>query len=123
VFQVPVSGAKNSPPRSAVEMEKQNLTTDLKALIQEKGIEYFLCSFVEMSGIPKAKLVPATALDDMVTEGAGFAGFAAGDVGQGPHDPDLVSIPDMNAMIVLPWRKNIAWVPGMLQVDNQPSKS
>ena len=25
-------------------------------------------------------------------------------------------------MIVLPWRKNIAWVPGMLQVENQPSK-
>ena len=63
-----------------------------------------------MSGIPKAKLVPATALEEMVSEGAGFAGFAAGDVGQGPHDPDLVSIPDMNAMIVLPWRKNIAWV-------------
>ena len=82
------------------------MTTDLKALIQEKGIEYFLCSFVEMSGIPKAKLVPATALDDMVTDGAGFAGFAAGNVGQGPHDPDLVSVPDMQAMMVLPWRKN-----------------
>ena len=98
------------------------MTNDLKALIQEKGIEYFLCSFVEMSGIPKAKLVPASALDDMVSDGAGFAGFAAGDVGQGPHDPDLVSVPDMQAMIVLPWRKNIAWVPGMLQVENQPSK-
>jgi len=98
------------------------LTNDLKTLVREKGIEYFLCSFVEMSGIPKAKLVPATALDDMVTDGAGFAGFAAGDVGQGPHDPDLVSIPDMNAMIVLPWKKNIAWVPGMLQVENQPSQ-
>src|ERR1700761_5733167 len=93
---------------------------DLKAVIQEKGIEYFLCSFVEMSGIPKAKLVPASALSDMVAEGAGFAGFAAGDVGQGPADPDLVCIPDMPAMIQLPWRKNTAWVPGMLQVDNQP---
>ena len=98
------------------------MTNDLKALVQEKGIEYFLCSFVEMSGIPKAKLVPASALDDMVSDGAGFAGFAAGDVGQGPHDPDLVSVPDMQAMIVLPWRKSIAWVPGMLQVENQPTK-
>ena len=51
------------------------MTEDLKALIKQKGIEYFLCSFVEMSGIPKAKLVPASALDDMVSEGAGFAGF------------------------------------------------
>ena len=104
------------------EQSTEQLSKDLKALVKEKGIEYFLCSFVEMSGIPKAKLVPASALDDMVSEGAGFAGFAAGDVGQGPHDPDLVSIPDMQAMIVLPWRKNIAWVPGMLQVENQPSK-
>ena len=108
--------------RKQIYLRRHDLTTDLKALVQEKGIEYFLCSFVEMSGIPKAKLVPATALDDMVTDGAGFAGFAAGDVGQGPHDPDLVSVPDMQAMIVLPWRKNIAWVPGMLQVENQPSK-
>ena len=98
------------------------MTNDLKALIQEKGIEYFLCSFVEMSGIPKAKLVPAGAVDEMIIEGAGFAGFAAGDVGQGPHDPDLVSIPDIQSMIVLPWRKNVAWVAGMLQVENVPSK-
>ena len=92
------------------------MATDLK------GIEYFLCSFVEMSGIPKAKLVPAAAIDDMVSEGVGFAGFAAGNVGQGPADPDLVCVPDMEAMIQLPWKKNIAWVPGMLQVEGQPSK-
>jgi glutamine synthetase len=98
------------------------LAKDIKGLVKEKGIEYFLCSFVEMSGIPKAKLVPVAALDDMVSDGAGFAGFAAGNVGQGPADPDLVCVPDMNAMIQLPWRKNIAWVPGMLQVEEQPSK-
>jgi glutamine synthetase len=74
-----------------------------------------------MSGIPKAKLVPASAIDDMVAEGAGFAGFAAGDVGQGPHSADLISIPDMSAMVVLPWRKNIAWVPGNLQVEGVPT--
>ena len=98
------------------------MTKDLKARIKEKGIDYFLCSFVEMSGIPKSKLVPAAALDDMVSDGAGFAGFAAGNVGQSPADPDLVCIPDMQAMIQLPWRKSIAWVPGMLQVEEQPSK-
>jgi glutamine synthetase len=86
-----------------------------------QGVEFFLCSFVEMSGIPKAKLVPAAAIDDMVAEGAGFAGFAAGDVGQGPHSADLISVPDMSAMIVLPWRKNIAWVPGNLQVEGVAS--
>ena len=41
-------------------------------LVANKGVEYFLCSFVELSGVPKAKLVPATHLADMAQAGAGF---------------------------------------------------
>jgi len=78
----------------------------------EQGLEFFLCSFVEMSGIPKAKLVPATHVDEMAIEGAGFAGFAAGDIGQGPHSPDLMAIPDFRSFTPLPWRRTIAWVAG-----------
>ena len=66
---------------------------DVKALVAEQGIGFFLCSFVEMSGAPKAKLVPATHLDDMAAGSAGFAGFAAGEIGQGPHDPDMIAHP------------------------------
>ena len=74
------------------------MTVDqVKKLVADKGIEFFLCSFVEMGGAPKAKLVPATHLDDMATEGAGFAGFAAGNMGQGPHDPDMANMPDFNS--------------------------
>jgi glutamine synthetase len=96
------------------------MVNEIKSLIAEKGIEYFFCSFVEMSGAPKAKLVPATNFDEMAREGAGFAGFAAGDLGQGPHDPDIMSIPDFKSLMVLPWRKNVAWVPGNLYVNGAP---
>ena len=92
----------------------------IKGLVEEKGIEFFLCSFVEMSGAPKAKLVPVTNLDEMAAEGAGFAGFAAGEMGQGPHDPDMASIPDFNSLTIVPWRKNIAWVAGNVHVNDQP---
>jgi glutamine synthetase len=87
----------------------------------DQGLEFFLCSFVEMSGIPKAKLVPSTHVDDMAVEGAGFAGFAAGDIGQGPHSPDLMAIPDFRSLTLLPWRKNIAWVAGNAFVEGKPS--
>src|ERR1017187_6263347 len=93
---------------------------EVRRLVRDKGIEYFFCSFVEMSGAPKAKLVPATNLEEMASEGAGFAGFAAGDLGQGPHDPDVVSIPDFESLAILPWKKNVAWVPGNLHVDGKP---
>jgi glutamine synthetase len=92
---------------------------EVKNLVNDKGIEFFLCSFVEMSGASKAKLVPATHLEDMAREGGGFAGFAAGEIGQGPHDPDMASIPDFSSLTVVPWRKNIAWVAGNIQVDGE----
>ncbi len=95
-------------------------TEEVKKRIEKEGIEYFLCSFVEMGGVPKAKLVPATNFDEMAGDGAGFAGFAAGHLGQGPHDTDIISIPDLNSMTVLPWRKNIAWLAGNLHVDGEP---
>ncbi|MFN7996253.1 MAG: type III glutamate--ammonia ligase [Bryobacteraceae bacterium] len=91
-----------------------------KSFIVEKGIEYLFCSFVELTGAPKAKLVPAAHIADVTTDGAGFAGFACGDVGQGPHDPDICSVPDFSGAMVLPWRKNIAWVPGNLHVEGKP---
>ena len=92
----------------------------IKSVIKDKGIEYFFCSFVELSGAPKAKLVPAAHIDEMARDGAGFAGFAAGDLNQGPHDPDVLSIPDFNSLMILPWRKNVAWVPGNLRVNGEP---
>jgi len=93
---------------------------DLKSLVAEKQIEYFLCSFVELTGAPKAKLVPAAHIEEVAAEGAGFAGFACGDVGQGPHDPDICSVPDFRSLTILPWRKNMAWVPGNLHVNGDP---
>ncbi|MDP6360835.1 MAG: type III glutamate--ammonia ligase, partial [Planctomycetota bacterium] len=92
----------------------------VKTLVEEKGIEFFLCSFVEMSGAPKAKVVPVTNIDGMAEEGAGFAGFAAGEMGQGPHDPEMANIPDFNSLTIVPWRKNMAWVAGNIQVDGEP---
>jgi len=92
---------------------------EVKELAREKGIEFFLCSFVEISGAPKAKLVPASHLEDMARDGGGFAGFATGEIGQGPHDPDIASIPDFNSLTVLPWRKNTAWVAGNVFVNGK----
>ena len=47
----------------------------VKNIVQEHEIEFFLCSFVEMSGAPKAKVIPVTHLDDMAIDGAGFGGL------------------------------------------------
>jgi len=92
----------------------------VEKLVESQGLEYFLCSFVEMGGMPKAKLVPVTHLRDMASEGASFAGFAAGNMGQAPHSPDMANIPDFDSMMVVPWRPNTAWVAGNITVEERP---
>ena len=92
---------------------------DVEKIVQDNGIEFFLCSFVEMSGAPKAKVVPAVHLRDMAEGSAGFAGFAAGNMGQGPHDTDMLAMPDFNSLTILPWRNNVAWVASDITVDDQ----
>ncbi len=91
----------------------------VKSFVGENGVEFFLCSFVEMSGTPKAKVIPATHLQDMAKDGAGFGGFAAGEIGQGPHDPEMACIPDFNSLTIVPWRNNLAWVAGDMFVEGK----
>jgi glutamine synthetase len=81
---------------------------DVRRIVKDNGIEFLFAQFVDMHGKPNAKLVPAHHLDDMLSDGAGFAGFAAGDIGQGPHDPDLIAIPDPRSFTILPWKPNVA---------------
>jgi glutamine synthetase len=81
---------------------------EIKKIAKERGVEFFFAQFVDMYGRPSAKLVPAANLDDLVTDGAGFAGFAAGDIGQVPSDPDIAAIPDLDSFTLVPWQQNLA---------------
>ena len=60
---------------------------DIRKESEKRGIEFYFAQFVDMYARPSAKLVPAANLDDLVSDGAGFAGFAAGEIGQFPSDP------------------------------------
>ena len=53
------------------------MATDLAKAAKERGIKYFLISYVDLFGTLRAKLAPAAAIGDMAKEGAGFAGFAS----------------------------------------------
>jgi glutamine synthetase len=93
---------------------------DARQIVSERNIEFLFAQFVDMHGKPSAKLVPAHHIDDLLTEGAGFAGFAAGDIGQGPHDPDMIAIPDPRSLTVLPWRPSVARFACDVTVEGEP---
>lgn len=87
--------------------------------LADAKVEFLFAQFVDMHGKPSAKLVPAHHLDDLLTHGAGFAGFAAGDIGQGPHDHDLIAVPDPRSLTVLPWRPTVARFACDVTVDGE----
>ncbi len=85
------------------------MATDLAKIAKDKGIDYFLVSFVDLFGVLRSKLVPAAAIASMQREGAGFAGFAAW-LDMSPADPDMFAMPDPDSLIQLPWQPEIGWV-------------
>ncbi len=93
---------------------------DVRSYVAEHGIEYLFAQFVDMHGKPSAKLVPAHHLDDLLDAGVGFAGFAAGEIGQRPSDPDICALPDPASFTPLPWRPNVARIACDLYVKGEP---
>jgi glutamine synthetase type III len=94
------------------------MAIDLAKVAKQKGIKYFLISFVDLFGVLRAKLVPARAIGGMQKDGAGFAGFAAW-LDMTPADSDMFAIPDPESLIQLPWKPEIGWLAGDLWMNGK----
>jgi glutamine synthetase len=95
------------------------MATNLYQFAKKNGVKYFFVSFVDLFGVLRSKLVPATAIDEIQSEGAGFAGFATW-LDMSPADSDMFGMPDGDSVIQLPWNKEIAWVASDLYMDGKP---
>ncbi|WP_214366829.1 type III glutamate--ammonia ligase [Pseudonocardia sp. H11422] len=93
---------------------------ELRARAKEDGIEFFLAMFVDLHGKPCAKAVPMASFDLLMDGGAGFAGFAAGDLGQCPADPDITAMPDPASYTRVPWMDGVAVLHCDPYVDGEP---
>ena len=95
------------------------MAKNLFKLAKQKKIKYFLISFVDLFGVLRSKLVPAHAIKEMQTTGAGFAGFAAW-LDMSPADSDMFGIPDPDSLIQLPWNKEVGWLASDLWMNGKP---
>ena len=93
---------------------------EIRAQSEKLGIEFYFAQFVDMYARPSAKLIPFSSLDDFVENGAGFAGFAAGEIGQVPSDPDIAAIPDLDSFTPVPWQENLARFACDITVEGEP---
>ncbi len=95
------------------------MAKNLFKIAKQKKIKYFLISFVDLFGVLRSKLVPAHAIKEMQTAGAGFAGFATW-LDMSPADSDMFGIPDPDSLIQLPWNKEVGWLASDLWMNGKP---
>jgi glutamate---methylamine ligase len=91
----------------------------LAELADELNLDFFLVSYTDLLGGTRAKLVPASKIAGVETDGACFAPFAS-NLGLGPDAHDIAAIPDPNSLIVLPWQPNVGWLASDAYLDGNP---
>ena len=97
--------------------------TEAKDFVIKHKVDFILAQFVDIHGVAKTKLVPADHLDDVLSDGAGFAGFAAWGMGQGPEDHDFMAVGDINTLSLVPWQPGYARIVCDGTVDGSPGPS
>ncbi len=79
-----------------------------KKFFEEHKTRYVLAQFVDIHGAAKAKAVPVEHLEMVLTDGAGFAGFALWGFGMGPEGPDYMAVGDLSTLQDIPWMPGYA---------------
>jgi glutamine synthetase len=93
---------------------------EAKQWLKANNIKYILAQFVDIHGSAKAKAVPAEHLEMVLTDGAGFAGFALWGFGMGPHGPDYMAVGDLSTLIPIPWMPGFARMATYGHVHGKP---
>ncbi len=81
---------------------------EAKKFLAKNQVKSVLAQFVDIHGTAKAKAVPAAHFEDILTAGAGFAGFAVWGLGIEPHGPDYMAVGDLATLSLVPWQPGYA---------------
>jgi glutamine synthetase len=92
---------------------------NLNELCKKHGTQFVLVAFVDLFGVARSKLVPASAAEITESGGAAFAGFAT-HLDLTPAHPDIFVMPDPTTFTPLPWQPDVAWVTGDVIMDKAP---
>lgn len=91
-----------------------------KKYFKDHDIKFLLAQFVDIHGSAKAKAVPVEHLEMVLTDGAGFAGFALWGFGMGPQGPDYMAVGDLDTLQAIPWMPGFARLCTWGHVNGKP---
>jgi glutamine synthetase len=82
-----------------------------KQKLVKQGVKYCLGAYVDIHGVPKGKFVPIAHFEHFAHGSELYTGYALDGLGQAPNDDEISSVPDIQHIIQLPWRNEVAWMP------------
>ncbi|HTS40311.1 MAG TPA: type III glutamate--ammonia ligase [Xanthobacteraceae bacterium] len=88
--------------------------------LRAKGVKYCIGAYVDIHGVPKAKIVPLDHLMHMAHGSERYTGYALDGLGQAPNEDELTSVPDLDHIIQLPWEPKLAWMPADNAFQGKP---
>ena len=102
----------------------QHVSSAELAVTQSKlvnaGVRYCLGAYVDIHGVPKGKFVPVSHFEHFARGSELYTGYALDGLGQAPNEDEIASVPDLERMVQLPWRKELAWFPADNHFRGQP---
>ncbi|HEY6096185.1 MAG TPA: type III glutamate--ammonia ligase [Gallionellaceae bacterium] len=101
-------------------MSSSEKSPQLQKELTDKGVKYCIGAYVDIHGVPKAKVVPIAHLGHMAKGSERYTGYALDGLGQAPNDDELTSVPDLASVIQLPWEPKIAWMPADNYFQGKP---
>lgn len=106
------------PENFQVDHEK---AAQLKADLKAAGVQYLLSSYVDIHGIPKAKVNPIDCLEKMAEGSELFTVGAMEGMGLvGPQEDECAAVPDLDTATICPWDKRFAYFFGDLYYHGAP---
>lgn len=90
-----------------------------KQFLAQNHIRYVLAQFVDIYGVAKSKAVPVEHLDDVLSDGAGFAGGGVFGLRLAPHEAEYMLVGDLSTLKLLPWAPGYARVMGTGTVNGK----
>lgn len=93
----------------------------LKVDLASAGVEYLLSTYVDIHGVPKAKVNPLESLAKMANGSELFTVGAMEGMGLvGPQEDECAAVPDLESAIVCPWDRRFAYFFGDLYYHGAP---
>lgn len=86
----------------------------------ERGVKFVFGFYVDIHGVPKSKCVPVESLPSMAKGSELYTVGALEGMGDlGPHEDECAGIPDLDRLVVLPWKPEVAVVPASLHLHGE----